>query len=99
MKRASLFLLPLACARVALAPPPAALVTPPAPSAWVTDEAGLLDPDARDRIAARLKKIKESSSFLRIYVYTLNSANGLPVTDAIQELYRRWRMRERESGD
>ncbi|MGZ6970115.1 MAG: TPM domain-containing protein [Thermoanaerobaculia bacterium] len=99
MKRASLFLLPLACAGVALALPPATLVTPPAPSAWVTDEAGLLAPDVRDRIAARLKKIKESSSFLRIYVYTLKSANGFPVTEATQELYRRWRMRERESGD
>jgi uncharacterized membrane protein YgcG len=99
LKRASLFLLPLACAGVALALPPAALVTPPAPSAWVTDEAGLLAPDARDRVAARLKKIKESSSFLRLYIYAVRSANGLPVTDAMQELYRRWRMRERESGD
>jgi uncharacterized membrane protein YgcG len=99
LKRASLFLLPLACVGVALALPPAAFVTPPAPSAWVTDEAGLLAPDARDRIAARLKKIKESSSFLRIYVYALKSAKGLPVTDAMQELYHRWRMRERESGD
>jgi uncharacterized membrane protein YgcG len=84
---------------VALALPPATLVAPPAPSAWVTDEAGLLAPDARDRVAARLKKIKESSSFLRIYVYALKGATGLPVTDAMQELYRRWRMRERESGD
>ena len=110
MKRASLFLLPLACAGVALGLPPAApaatartapaaFVTLPAPSASVTDEAGLLAPDARDRVAARLKKIRESSSSWRLYVYALKSANGLPVTEAMQELYRRWRMRERESGD
>lgn len=84
---------------MALALPPAAFVTPPAPSASVTDEAGLLAPDARDRVAARLKKIRESSSTWRLYVYALKSANGLPVTEAMQELYRRWRMRERESGD
>jgi uncharacterized membrane protein YgcG len=66
LKRASLFLLPLACAGLALALPSAAFITPPAPSAWVTDEAGLFAPEARDRIAARLKKLKESSSFLRI---------------------------------
>lgn len=98
MKRASLVILLLVCAKWSLAQPvpPNA---PAAPTAWVTDEAGLFAPDARDRIATRLKGLKDSSSFLRIYVYTLKSANGLPVTEAMQELYRRWRMRERESGD
>lgn len=98
MKRASLVILLLVCAKWSLAQPvpPNA---PAAPTAWVTDEAGLFAPDARDRIATRLKGLKDSSSFLRIYVYTLKSANDLPVTEAMQELYRRWRMRERESGD
>jgi uncharacterized protein len=98
LKRASLVILLLVCAKWSLAQPvpPNA---PAAPTAWVTDEAGLFAPDARDRIATRLKGLKDSSSFLRIYVYTLKSANDLPVTEAMQELYRRWRMRERESGD
>lgn len=72
---------------------------PAAPAAWVTDEAGLFAPEARESIAARLKTLKAASSFLKVYVYTLKSANGLPVADAMQDLYRRWRMRERESGD
>src|SRR5664279_1631232 len=72
---------------------------PAAPAAWVTDEAGLFVPEARDRIADRLKTLKASSSFLKVYVFTQKSANGLPVADAMQELYRHWRMRERESGD
>ena len=95
MKHASLVILFVACAGWSLAQP----APPTAPAAWVTDEAGLFAPEARDRIAARLKKVKESSSFLKIYVYTLKSANGLPVTEAMQEWYRQWRMRERESGD
>jgi uncharacterized protein len=98
LKRASLVALFLVGAVRSLAQPapPAAAA---APAALVTDEAGLFAPEARDSIAARLKRLKESSSFLRVYVYTLKSANGLPVTDVMQGLYRRWRMRERESGD
>jgi uncharacterized protein len=91
----------LACAGWSLAQPapPAAPAMPAAPAAWVTDEAGLFAPEARDRIADRLKTLKASSSFLKVYVFTLKSANGLPAADAMQGLYRRWRMRERESGD
>ncbi len=81
------------------APSPAFAVLPPAPAAFVTDEAELFTPESRDRIAARLAKVKDFASFVKIYVYTLRSANGMPVTDAMQELYRRWKMRDREMYD
>ncbi|MFI5120155.1 MAG: TPM domain-containing protein [Thermoanaerobaculia bacterium] len=72
---------------------------PPAPTSFVTDEAGLFVPEARDRVAARLAKLEKWASFVKVYVYTLRSVNGVPVTDAMQELYRRWKMRDREMYD
>ena len=72
---------------------------PPAPSGFVTDDAQLLSPEARTRLAARLEKLRSESAFVRVYVYTLRSANGAPAAAAAQELYRRWRMRDRELYD
>jgi len=95
LKRASLVVLLLVCADWSLAQP----ARPAAPAAWVTDDAGLFAPDARDRIAARLAKLKGFTSFVKVYVYTLRSANGGPVADAMQELYRGWKMRDREMYD
>lgn len=109
MRRASL-LLALLCEGALLAQPVAPNPTrpapsrafvslPPAPTSYVTDEAGLFAPEARDRVTARLAKLKDWASFVKVYVYTLRSANGVPVTDAMQELYRRWKMRDREMYD
>ncbi len=72
---------------------------PPAPSEWVTDNAQILSPEARVRLAAKLQKVRTDSGFIRLYVYTLRSTNGSTAADATQELYRRWRMRNRELYD
>jgi uncharacterized membrane protein YgcG len=109
MRRASL-LLALLSGGMLLAQPVAPVPTrpapsqtfvslPPAPTSFVTDEAELFPPDARERVAARLAKLKDFAAFVKVYVYTLRSANGAPVADAMQELYRRWKMRDREMYD
>lgn len=72
---------------------------PPAPTDFVTDNAQFLSHEAQTRLAAKLNQFKESHPFVRVYVYTLKSANGAPLPAAAQELYRRWRMRNREIYD
>jgi uncharacterized membrane protein YgcG len=72
---------------------------PPAPDAYVTDNARFLPDEAHTRLAAKLKLFKEVHPFVRVYVYTLKSASGAPLPAAAQELYRRWKMRDREIYD
>ncbi len=72
---------------------------PPAPESIVTDRAGLLPAESRERVEARLRKLTESHPFVRVYVYTLPGADGRPLEEVMQELYRRWKMRDREVGD
>ena len=72
---------------------------PPAPDAYVTDNARFFPDEAQTRIAAKLKLFKESHPFVRVYVYTLKSAGEAPPAAAAQELYRRWKMRDREIYD
>ena len=72
---------------------------PPAPQEAVTDNAQFLAPEARARLAGKIKQFRDVHSFVRVYVYTLRSANGARPADAMQELYRRWRMRNREIYD
>lgn len=79
-------------------PQPAAVSAHEPPYAWVTDEAGLLTPAARDRVGERLKTFHDDS-FVRIYVYTLRNAEGRPVNAFMQDLYRAWHMRDRELWD
>ena len=71
----------------------------PAPEAYVTDRAGLLPDESRERVEARLRKLTESHPFVRVYVYLLPGADGRPPGDVTQEFYRRWKMRDRELGD
>lgn len=78
------------------ASPTAFLVTPPAPTSFVTDGARLLTPEASGRLEERLKKLKEERTWVVVYVYTLSTTHGLHATEVAQELYRRWKMRDRE---
>jgi uncharacterized membrane protein YgcG len=72
---------------------------PPAPDAYVTDNARFLPGEAQTRLAAKLKQFREVHPFVRVYVYTLKSAGGAPLPAAVQELYRRWKMKDREVYD
>jgi uncharacterized membrane protein YgcG len=72
---------------------------PPAPDAYVTDNARFLPDAAQTRLAAKLKQFRSDHVFVRLYVYTLKSANGARPADAAQELYRRWKMKGRELSD
>ncbi len=78
---------------------PIFLALPPAPSDGVTDNAQILSPESRARLEARLEHFRESHAFVRLYIYTLRSANGPSAAAAMQELYRRWKMRDRELYD
>jgi uncharacterized membrane protein YgcG len=79
--------------------PPIFTALPPAPVDYVTDNAQFLSAEARGRLEARLKQFKSDHVFVRVYVYTLRSANGPTAAAAMQELYRRWKMRDRELYD
>jgi uncharacterized membrane protein YgcG len=81
--------------------PPGSIFTalPPAPLEGVTDNAQILSPEARARLAAKLERFRSDHAFVRVYVYTLRSAAGARPADAMQELYRRWKMRDRELYD
>ncbi|HQR44809.1 MAG TPA: TPM domain-containing protein [Thermoanaerobaculia bacterium] len=81
------------------APPVFAKALPPAPSDPVTDAAGIFPAGARARLDARLRKFADDYTFVRLYLYTLKDAAGAPPQAAAQELYRRWRMRDRELYD
>ncbi len=72
---------------------------PPAPIAYVTDNAQFLSAEARGRLEAKLEKFRSENVFVRVYVYTLRNAAGARPADAMQELYRRWKMRDRELYD
>lgn len=75
---------------------PTFLVTPPAPSSFVMDEARLFSPETRRRIVERLKKLEGERTYVVVYVYTLSTTHGRPATEVAQELYRLWKMRDRE---
>ena len=49
---------------------------PPAPVDGVTDNARLLSSEARARLEAKLSRFRDTHAFVRVYVYTLRSANG-----------------------
>ena len=80
---------------------PASIFTalPPAPFEDVTDNAQMLSPEVPARLGAKLTKFRDAHAFVRVYVYTLRSANGSPPAAAMQELYRRWNMKDREITD
>lgn len=96
----ALGLLGAPAARAADAPARTIFVAlPPAPSDGVTDNAQILPAEARTRLEARLKQFRSDHALIRLYVYTLRSTNGPSAADAMQELYRRWKMRDRELYD
>ncbi len=72
---------------------------PPAPSDYVNDTAQMLAPAARERLEKRFGAFRDRYAFVRIYAYTLRSANGAAPAEAAQELYRRWKMKDRELYD
>jgi uncharacterized membrane protein YgcG len=72
---------------------------PPAPNDYVTDNARFLPAGAQARLAAKLKQFRSDHALARLYVYTLKNANGAPLPSAMQELYRRWNMKDRELSD
>ena len=81
------------------APAPIFTALPPAPSDHVTDNAKFLSAEARARLEAKLQKFRSDHAFVRLYVYTLRGANGPSAAAEAQELYRRWKMRDRELYD
>ena len=90
---------PAAAAEAAGAPASIFTALPPAPFEGVTDNARMLSPEARARLEAKLKQFRDTHVFVRVYVYTLRSSNGSPPSAAAQELYRRWKMKDREITD
>jgi uncharacterized membrane protein YgcG len=90
---------PLAIADGGDAPAPIFTALPPAPFDGVTDNAQILSAEARARLEAKLKQFRSDHALVRLYVYTLRSANGPSAAEAMQELYRRWKMRDRELYD
>src|SRR5512140_498131 len=81
------------------APPAIFTALPPAPAGGVTDNAQMLSPEARARLEAKLTAFRDAHAFVRVYVYTLRSVNGAPPAAAMQELYSRWKMKDREITD
>lgn len=79
--------------------PPIFTALPPAPDASVTDDARFLPAEAQTRLAAKLKQFRSDHALARLYVYALKTANGARPADAAQELYRRWKMKDRELSD
>ena len=79
--------------------PPIFMALPPAPTEFVTDDAQILSSQARARLTAKLEQLRRDSAFVNVYVYTLRSTNGPSATAAAQELYRRWKMKDREVYD
>lgn len=90
---------PAAVGEAGDAPPPIFTALPPAPLEGVTDNAQILSAETRARLEAKLKQFRSDHAFVRLYVYTLRSANGPSAAAAMQELYRRWKMRDRELYD
>jgi uncharacterized membrane protein YgcG len=72
---------------------------PPAPTGGVTDNAQILSAEARARLEAKLTQFRSDHALVQLYVYTLRSTNGPTAAAAMQELYRRWKMRDRELYD
>lgn len=68
-----------------------ALEVPPPPNQWVTDQAAILDPAARDRLNAKLRAFEQRTG-TQFIVYTLPSLEGGSIEDFSIRAAEKWRV-------
>lgn len=64
---------------------------PPAPSRWVTDSAGFLSPEVRDRLDAQLESYERSSGH-QVLVWIGSTVGGGAVEDFTIKTFEAWRV-------
>jgi uncharacterized protein len=74
-----------------LAPAIAGTMLPPAPSRWVTDDAGFLSASARESLDGRLEAYEKQTGH-QILVWIGRTTSGLPVEDFSVAAFRAWRV-------
>lgn len=84
------FLFALICAG-----PVAALEVPPAPTQWVTDSAGLLDPSQAAALNQKLQGFEQQSG-AQFIVYTMKSLEGDPVEDFTIRAAEKWKVGQKK---
>jgi uncharacterized protein len=89
VKRALLAFLLSAAATVA------ALEVPPAPTQWVTDRAGILDPTDEDLLNAKLRQFEQTSG-AQFIIYTLPSVEGDAIEDFTIRSVDRWKVGQKK---
>ncbi len=103
MKARHLFSLALAGALLALALPvcaaaDAGAAIPAPPQRWLTDTAGLLSPQAAERLDARLQEYERSSGH-QIVVYIGKTTGDVPIEDWAVKAFESWRVGRKELDD
>lgn len=73
----------------------AALEVPPAPTQWVTDQAGILGGTEEDLLNRKLSDFEQSSG-AQLIVYTLPSAQGDPVEDFSIRAVEKWKVGQKK---
>jgi uncharacterized protein len=84
----------LGLVRVALGAPP----LPPTPTSHVTDEAGVLSPEARESLARRLVAY-ESDSGHQIVVWIGRTTGGVPIEEFAVEAFEQWKIGRSDLDD
>jgi uncharacterized protein len=69
----------------------AAVVPPPAPSRWVTDNAGLLSPGVRETLDQRLREHQARTGH-QVLVWIGSSTGGEPLEDFTVRAFAAWRV-------
>ncbi|HSP34688.1 MAG TPA: TPM domain-containing protein, partial [Thermoanaerobaculia bacterium] len=83
-------LLALLCATVAFA-----LDVPPPPSQWVTDTAGVLQPDQLSALNRKLSDFEQSSGS-QFIIYIFPSLEGQPVEDFTIRCVQKWKVGQKK---
>ncbi len=86
MRRA--FVAAFLCAALAAT---AGVALPPAPTRWVTDEAGFLSPATRSALDARLATLEQHTGH-QLLVYIDRSTRGEPIDDFAARAFAAWRV-------
>jgi uncharacterized protein len=71
---------------------------PPAPTRWVTDQAGLLSPAVRATLDARLEAFERTTGH-QVLVYIGRSTGGVPIEDFVVRAFAKWRVGRKGMDD
>lgn len=89
--RLALSLFPISLVLFSLCAIAQQVATPPPPRAWVTDTVGLLSPEARQRLDARLQDFEKRTGH-QLVVWVGDTSGDVPLDEFATRTFESWRL-------